>query len=226
MWRTRAERQRNGRSPRRRGGPHLLRRFFRLILTVAAFLIVGGFFLFADGVQRSEPASAPAADGIVVLTGGASRIEDAVVLLAAKRGKRLLISGVNPGTTADQLKGVNPDFERLLSCCIDLGHEAENTIGNAMETGRWVREQKFSSLIVVTSSWHMPRALVEIGHELPDIELIPYPVVSERMREEPWWSSSQTVRLLILEYAKYLAAYVRVRFGSANIDAWDKAVQV
>ena len=54
-----------------------------------------------------------------------------------------------------------------------------------METGNWARANKFKSLIVVTSGWHMPRALIELAHELPDVMLVPYPVVSERMREEP-----------------------------------------
>ena len=109
----------------------------------------------------------------MVLTGGASRIVDAIELLAAGRGQRLLISGVHPSTTPDELTRINPEFERLLNCCIDLGHQATNTIGNAVETGRWVREKNFRSIIVVTSGWHMPRALIEIENELPDVTLVP-----------------------------------------------------
>src|SRR5690606_13870343 len=126
---------------------------------------------------------------------------------AAGRGKRLLISGVNPTTTPEELTRVNPDFGRLLDCCIDLGHDAANTIGNAVETGRWVRHRNFRSLIVVTSGWHMPRALIEIENELPDVRLIPFPVVSDRMRDEDWWSDALTVRLLLIEYVKYIASY-------------------
>jgi hypothetical protein len=134
----------------------------------------------------------------------------------AGRGKRLLISGVNPTTTPEELTRVNPDFERLLDCCIDLGHDAANTIGNAVETGRWVRDRNFRSLIVVTSGWHMPRALIEIENELPDVRLIPYPVVSDRMRDEDWWSDALTVRLLLIEYVKYIASYLRVRLDPAQ----------
>jgi uncharacterized SAM-binding protein YcdF (DUF218 family) len=175
-----------------------------------------GFVAFASGIPRSETKIAEAADGIVVLTGGASRVVDAVELLASRHGKRLLISGVNPSTTTGELTRVNPEFERLFECCIDLGHEATNTIGNAVETGRWAREQKFRSLIVVTSGWHMPRALIEIENELPEARLIPYPVVSERMREDPWWSDGPTVRLLLIEYVKYVASFVRVRLDPAR----------
>lgn len=202
--------QRPARARRRR-----VRRWFRLFLfggIALVFVAALGFVSFADGLPRNEPRVAASADGIVVLTGGASRIVDAVELLAAGRGKRLLISGVNPSTTPDELTRINPEFERLFNCCIDLGHEATNTIGNAVETGRWVREQNFRSIIVVTSGWHMPRALIEIENELPDVTLVPYPVVSERMREDRWWSDAPTIRLLLIEYVKYLASFVRVRF--------------
>lgn len=192
-----------------------VRRWFRLFLfggIALVFVAALGFVSFADGLPRSEPRVATPADGIVVLTGGASRIVDAVELLAAGRGRRLLISGVNPSTTPDELTRINPEFERLFTCCIDLGHEATNTIGNAVETGRWVREQNFRSIIVVTSGWHMPRALIEIENELPDVTLVPYPVVSERMREDRWWSDAPTIRVLLIEYVKYLASFIRVRF--------------
>jgi uncharacterized SAM-binding protein YcdF (DUF218 family) len=182
-------------------------------LAALAFLV--GFFTFANGLPPNEIELSGSADGIVVLTGGASRIVDAVELLAANRGRRLLISGVNPTTTHGELIRKNPEFERLFVGRIDLGHAAMNTIGNAAETGNWVRAQKFRSLIVVTSGWHMPRALVEIAHELPDVKLIAYPVVSDRMREQPWWSDSNTIRLLLIEYTKYLASLLRVRLEPA-----------
>jgi uncharacterized SAM-binding protein YcdF (DUF218 family) len=183
---------------------------------VAAVALAIGFLAFANSLPRAEVQLNGSADGIVVLTGGASRIVDAVELLAAGRGKRLLISGVNPSTTRSELIRKNPEFERALVKRIDLGRDATNTIGNAMETGNWVRSNKFQSLVVVTSGWHMPRALIEIAHELPDVRLVPYPVISDRMRDEPWWSDTATIRLLAVEYVKYLATFARVRFNPAS----------
>lgn len=200
------------------------RRWYRRILigsTVLGVVVFAGFLAFANSLPRAEIKLARSADGIVVLTGGASRIVDAVELLAAGRGKRLLISGVHPTTTPGDLLRVNPDFERLLKCCIDLGREATNTIGNAVETGNWVRERNFRSLIVVTSGWHMPRALIEIENEVPGVALVPFPVVSERMRDEPWWHDAPTIRLLAVEYVKYLASFMRVRLDLANVAGGD-----
>lgn len=199
------------------------RRLFAAAGVLAAAVLAAGFFAFANGIPRSEAPPQEPADGIVALTGGASRIVDAVELLAAGRGKRLLISGVNPATTHGELIRMNPEVAERLTAHIDLGHEATNTIGNAVETGQWVREHGFRSLIIVTSGWHMPRALTEIAHELPGVTLIPHPVVSDRMREQPWWSDAQTVRLLATEYAKYVASYIRVRLEPARSAGGERA---
>ena len=83
-----------------------------------------------------------------------------------------------------------------------------------MQARRWATEHGFHSLIVVTSTYHMPRALAELSHQLPDIALIPYPVVSDQLRIEPWWSNGTTTRLVLSEYLKYLAAKVRMQFDS------------
>lgn len=195
-------------APARRG-----RSFLSILLwslagaLIAAF--IAGFAVYLNEIPSGQPRSARNADGIVVLTGAAQRMTDAIELLAEKRGKRLLVSGVNPTTTTEELKKQVPEFSRLSECCIDLGHEAQNTLGNAVETAAWAKKHGFRSLLVVTSAWHMPRALVELERETEGIELIPYPVVTERMRDQNWWSSPQTVRLLVFEYLKYLAALVR-----------------
>lgn len=173
-----------------------------------AFL-AAGFFVYLNEIPGDPPLSIPPSDGIVVFTGAPQRMTAAIDLLAAKRGKRLLVSGVNPATTDEELKKQFPDFARLSECCIDLGHEAQNTLGNAVETAAWAKKHGFKSLLVVTSAWHMPRALVQLERETEGIELNPYPVVTERMREQGWWSAPQTVRLLVFEYLKYLAALVR-----------------
>lgn len=184
---------------------------FMGILASLAVIFISGFLLFATGVPRVETPPPRPADGIVALTGGASRISDAMELLAHNQGKRLLISGVNPATKPSELIRLTPEYEKLFTCCIDLGHQALNTTGNAAEIAQWSRTLKFNSLIVVTSAWHMPRALVELRREMPETELIPFPVVTERMRDLPWWTSAQTARLLMLEYVKYLATLARVR---------------
>jgi uncharacterized SAM-binding protein YcdF (DUF218 family) len=177
---------------------------------VALAALLGGFLWFAVHIADREPSLDRAADGIVALTGGASRITDAVELLASGRGRRLLITGVAPTTNTAELVRLAPDHERWFGCCIDLDYTAVNTIGNAVQTRRWALERGFRSLVVVTSGYHMPRALLEIGHRLPDVTLIPFPVVTEQHRGEPWWSHVGTAKIFVFEYLKFIVAAARI----------------
>ena len=186
--------------------------------------LVVGFVAFIYLLPSEEVVLDRNADGIVVLTGGTSRVTDALELLASGRGKRLLISGVNPGTTTADIAHQVSGFSRILSCCVDLDYSAINTLGNAVETRRWAVDRGFRSLVIVTSAYHMPRALAEIAHQLPDVALIPYPVVSDRLRIEPWWSNGDTTRLVLSEYFKYLFAKVRMRFDSVAAVAGDNRI--
>jgi uncharacterized SAM-binding protein YcdF (DUF218 family) len=178
---------------------------------VGALLLASGFFWFATQIATEEVTLDRNADGIVVLTGGPSRIPEAIELLAAERGKRLLITGVHRETRAREIARLTPLYSKFFTCCVDLDRSALNTFGNAIETRRWAREHNFNSLIVVTSNWHMPRAMAELTHQLPDVTLITYPVISEKVKNEPWWQNTDTARLLLSEYLKYLFAQVRMR---------------
>lgn len=178
---------------------------------IVAALFLAGFAVFTARIAHHEPAALKPADAIVVLTGGASRVADGVQLLAEGHGQRLLISGVNRSTSAEELRRTLPYGETLLDCCVDLGKKALNTWGNAIEAAEWVRSKRFRSLVVVTSSWHMPRALFELGRALPDVELISYPVVTDRMQDSGWWTEPQTAKLLLKEYVKYLMAHAKIR---------------
>jgi uncharacterized SAM-binding protein YcdF (DUF218 family) len=194
---------------RSRPGRYVVRCLWAALM-VAFAALTSGFLWFVSAACEESPLDR-VADGIVALTGGASRISDAVELLASGRGRRLLITGVGATTNAAELMRLSPDHQRWFGCCIDLDYAAANTVGNAVETRRWARERGFRSLVVVTSGYHMPRAMLEISHRLPDVTLIPFPVVTGQIRAEAWWFHPGTAKLLVFEYLKFLVAAARIK---------------
>lgn len=176
----------------------------------AAWLLVLGFMVFAAGVMRAPEPVKDDADAIVVLTGTESRIREGVRLLREGRGRRLLISGVNRQTTKAELMKLAGLQGTPLEEAVDLGYEALDTIGNADETRIWAEEREFASLIVVTSSYHMPRSMAELRLAMPGKRLISQPVLPKSARPDAWWLHVRTTRVLIAEYLKYLPAAARL----------------
>jgi len=186
----------------------VLRLIFDLVMLAVVMLVIG-FFIFTGSIERSqlEPRTA---DGIAVLTGGAARIDEAMKLLTQQKAKRLLITGVNRTTSTEALKQLASQGDQLFSCCVDIDKEARNTIDNATETSQWVARNHYTSVIVVTSNYHMPRALAELARVMPGVTLIPYSVVDNNVHLDRWWTFPGTTRLLISEYLKYLPALARL----------------
>jgi uncharacterized SAM-binding protein YcdF (DUF218 family) len=179
-------------------------------LVVLAIWIVG-LLAFADRIARLTPATVPApADGIVALTGGSDlRLRVATDLLENGMGKRLLVSGVNPRVTRNQIWSVTGAAKPLFDCCVDLDFTAANTIGNARETARWARAMGYHSLILVTADFHTPRAALELKATMPEARIATYPVVTPDLDARHWQDTSSGARRMVSEYMKYLAALGR-----------------
>ncbi|MDB5559229.1 MAG: hypothetical protein JWQ36_2163 [Enterovirga sp.] len=178
----------------------------------------GGFLAFVGSIDRVERDPPAGADAIVALTGGAQRITDAIELLGRGFGGRLLITGVNERTSREEIARLSPGQRRLVQCCVDLDYRARNTVGNAEETRRWVRENGFQSLIVVTSNYHMPRTMVELDHALPQTRKLPHPVVTRAIDPAGWWGNLSAMRLLASEYLKFMTVSVRTRLSASPQD--------
>ena len=180
---------------------------------ILVFLVFGagfvGFVRTAKSFEGQSFMKMAVADGAVVLTGGQDRLSEGVEVLASGHAQRLLISGVNPNTSASDLAHDIAKFKTYSECCIDLGYTAQNTIGNAEETRDWMRQHHFESLIVVTSSYHMLRALAELRHVLPETRLIPHVVLADGAKSDSYLMSGDDFRLYFVEYLKFLAAHLR-----------------
>ena len=178
------------------------------VLRFAAFAVIltGGlsFALFVRAGLSHGPDTEASADAIVALTGGEGRVATGVALLSEGRGERLLISGGNPDVTMNAVRAASGAPADLFECCVDIGVEAANTVGNAEETARWANGHGYTRLIIVTSDFHMPRALLELKAALPAHELVPHGVPSP-----PPWQDTRSARRWLQEYLKFAAVYAR-----------------
>ena len=193
---------------------------FLTFIAILALIWAIGLFAFADRVRGFTPAPEPErADAIVALTGpSAERVNAAIRLLEQDKGKRVLISGVNREVRRQELRALTPGSNKLFNCCVDLGFEAEDTIGNAQEIAAWADAKGYDSVIVVTSDYHMPRALTEIRAAAPDLALTPYAVETPSLDNSRWWRAAVTARRMTLEYMKYLAALGRALVGGGEYE--------
>jgi uncharacterized SAM-binding protein YcdF (DUF218 family) len=175
-----------------------------VIARIAALILVAwalGFAIFMLSLgQPMDPATKT--DAIVVLTGAPGRIDRGVALMQDHAAKRMLVSGVGREVRPHELAAQYHE-PRLFGCCIDLGWQAVDTVSNAEETAQWVRTHGYKTVRLVTSDWHMPRARLELAHQLgSDVTVTGDPV-----------RSSPRFFTLLREYHKYLFRSVALMLG-------------
>jgi len=207
-----------GRSASRLAAPPIpARRAWRLIPLLAAslgMLWLAGLVWFAETMPTEIADPDTPTDAIVVLTGGSQRLAAGLDLLAAGRARKLFVSGVHHGVAVgDLLRVTHAVPATVAACCIVLGHEADSTIGNALETAAWMHKEGFASLRLVTASYHMRRSLFEFERAMPGVRVIAHPVFPERVKLTHWWESRGTAGLVVGEYDKYLGALLRAAFA-------------
>jgi uncharacterized SAM-binding protein YcdF (DUF218 family) len=190
----------------------------RLGVALGAILClwVGGFLYFVGTLPKTVENPDGETDAIIVLTGGTERLDTGVDLLRDGKAKMLLISGVDRATTRDELQvrsRLDPD---KFACCVKLGREASDTVGNAIEAELWMRRGGYTSLRLVTASYHMPRSLLLFRSTLKGVSVIAHPVFPENVKADEWWLYPGTARLLAAEFAKYLVSLLTVRLAAAE----------
>lgn len=162
------------------------------LASAALLLWMLGFAWFA--MLLPQPLDGRQTDAIVVLTGGASRIDRGLALLEEGAAKRMLISGVDRAVRPSELAAEYRAPERLFTCCITLGREAIDTRSNAIETARWLERRDYATVRLITTDWHMRRAALELRQALPDEVTLVYDAVASR----------PSLTMLVREYNKYL----------------------
>jgi uncharacterized SAM-binding protein YcdF (DUF218 family) len=173
----------------------------RRAISAILLLYLLGYAMFAVALPR--PADERPTDAIVVLTGGAKRIERGLDLMARNKAKRMLVSGVARTVRQEELAAQYRADDSLFQCCVDLGRMAVDTRSNAEEVARWMEKHKFRSMRLVTTDWHMPRARFELSRRLGG----GISVVGDAVESNPSFSQ------LFIEYNKYLLRRSAVLVG-------------
>ena len=184
---------------------------FVIVLSVGALLWLGGLVLFTKMIPSLPQDSQNSTDGIVIFTGGGTRLKEALVLFEHKKASYLLISGVNPESELSSQINKMPSNDR-----ITLDYTALDTRGNAEETAKWVHRHNITSIRLITSNYHMPRSLLELRPLLPNVTIQPYPVVGEAFLKTKWWLEASTLRIVFHEYNKFLFALMRRTFAETQ----------
>lgn len=183
------------------------------IALVLAVAWLAGLVWYAAAIPDSVADRASRTDAVVVLTGGSERLQTGLALLMADRGRVLFISGVHPDLDLSAvLKGtpdLPDDLPAALRARVRLGTVAADTIGNAVETAVFMREQGYRSLRLVTAAYHMRRSLLEFRNAMPGVTIVPHPVFPETVRQNDWWRWPGTTLLIATEYTKYILASLR-----------------
>ncbi|HAA91086.1 MAG TPA: YdcF family protein [Rhodospirillaceae bacterium] len=190
------------------------------IFIAAVVLGIGwvcGLLIFAQTLPDRVASPDAKTDAIVVLTGGSLRLESGLELLAEKRAQKLFVSGVHRGVDVRQLLHMSRHAPEAMECCIALGYDADNTQGNALETAVWLKNEKYNSIRLVTSSYHMPRSLVEFHAAMPGVKIVAHPVFPKSFKAKEWWFWPGSTGLIVEEYNKFLIAYLRRMIFSPDL---------
>lgn len=170
-----------------------------------AAIWVFGLVSFVQLIERQPQIDQRRTDAIVVLTGGSERMSTGLALLTDSMAEKMFVSGVYKGVDVAELLRLSRQDPAEVECCIDLGYEADDTRGNAVETAVWMRAEGFTSLRLVTANYHMPRSLLQFRRIMPDVDVVAHPVAPTSVRLDEWWRWPGTFSLLVSEYHKYWA---------------------
>lgn len=204
-----------------------MKRFFSKLLISSILLLTlwfAGFIAFLYQVPFTPANNVVVADAVIVLTGGRGRVDLGLKRLSTQKATRLFISGVNADASPQEIlnearKRIANEVKPPEGAKVEIGYEATSTIGNAEEVAKWIGKNHIASIRLVTANYHMPRSLLEFRAQLPDLQILPDPVIPEGFSRSQWWKSRYAASMLMIEYHKTIASYLRHK-----VIAWDKSV--
>jgi uncharacterized SAM-binding protein YcdF (DUF218 family) len=188
--------------------------FLVLSIFLASSFFAADIYRFSDNLLPPERdfEETKTVDLIVVLTGGRGRFKQGLELLKKERGSHLLVSGTGTNISLEDILSAN-NLEELADAYrerIILGDLSRSTEENAQEIKSVSEKLNVESILLVTSSYHIRRALNLLKRELnkvPQLEALVYyhPVETPNFHREYWWKSRTGWQIFLSEYFKSLS---------------------
>ena len=182
------------------------------------FIVFLKGYLILKNILSSQKYISKINSNIVILTGGSNRIKDGLKIIndfdkPKKLNFKILISGTGKGFSKASLKRMLTSnfYLKLLECCIEHESISKNTFSNAAETYKWAKKNNINKFILITSNYHMQRALLEFKNKMPNLTIFTYPITPKRHDINNWLNSSETFSLIFIEYTKLLIASIRIK---------------
>ena len=196
---------------------YIYKTFFILIILFLTYFFIE-LFIFKERILSINKYESKKVSNIVILTGGSNRIKDGLKIINKfdninNLRFKILVSGTGKGFTKLSLRKIlNSSFDlKLLDCCLDLESVSKNTFSNATETFKWATKNNIKQFILITSNYHMPRALLEFKNKMPNIKIYTHPITPKKHDINKWLSSTETFSLVLKEFSKFLIASFRIK---------------
>ena len=200
-------------------------RIFKILLIISIIFILPLFFTslfkFKETILSFKKNYNTENSNIVILTGGTNRIKDGLKIVedfskSRKINFKILVSGTGKGFSKKSLiNQIEPSFNPyLIECCIDLDSVSKNTFTNAIETSKWAHKNNINKFILITSNYHMPRAILEFKNIMPNKKIYTFPIKPKKHNINKWLNSYQTFNLIFKEFCKYIFASIRIKISN------------
>ena len=196
----------------------ILKIFFIFFLSCTLTIFFIQLFFFKEKVLSFQKYNNTKSSNIVILTGGTNRIKDGLNIInhfdkSKRTNFKILVSGTGKGFSKNSLiKQIGPNFNpNLIECCIYLDSVSKNTFTNAIETSKWANRNDLKEFILITSNYHMPRAILEFKNVMPNHKIYTFPITPRKHNIKEWMSSYETFSLMFKEFCKYIISNLRIK---------------
>ena len=170
--------------------------FYSIILLILLFFLYFIKYFIEVHSSAKNNYQNKSYDAAVVLTGDKYRINKGLELIKEDIVNKLLISGVNKDINKNQIEKQYINFKELFNCCIEIENKSRNTFENARESYLWMKNNNFKSLIIISSSYHLPRTKLEFSRFIKEENIF--------FLSSDNFLKNISFKKLFIEYIKYI----------------------